>query len=132
PEKPVAVLVMNGTNDPLVAYKGGDVRLFKNGKSRGKIISNDDYLEFWKEKNNCTIKEETVIIPDSYERDESRVEVTSYSGCDERGALKFYKIKGGGHTWPGGKQYLGKRIIGYTNRDINACEEIWDFFKSLD
>ncbi|MBT8267858.1 MAG: prolyl oligopeptidase family serine peptidase [Bacteroidia bacterium] len=132
PEKPVAVLVMNGTDDPLVPYDGGDVRLFKRGKSRGKIVSNDNYLDFWKERNNCTLQEEPIILPDNYERDYSTVSVTTYGDCSDGGALKFYKIVGGGHTWPGGKQYLGKRIIGYTNRDINACEEIWNFFNSLD
>ena len=132
PSKPVAVLVMNGTDDPLVPYEGGDVRLFKRGKSRGKIISNDDYIHYWKEKNNCVSQDETINLPDSYKRDGSTVSVTNYNNCDDGGALKFYKINGGGHTWPGGKQYLGKRIIGYTNRDINACEEIWNFFSSLD
>ena len=132
PSKPVAVLVMNGTDDPLVPYKGGDIRLFKRGKSRGKIISNDDYLDYWKNKNNCSTVEKSIDLPNTYERDGSTVSVTNYGNCDEGGALKFYKINGGGHTWPGGKQYLGKRIIGYTNRDINACEEIWAFFSSLE
>lgn len=132
PEKAVAVLVMNGTDDPIVPYAGGEIRLFKRGKSRGKIISNDDYLEFWKQQNNCTEQLPVENVPDRNSNDGSTVSISTYTNCDTGGALKFYKIKGGGHTWPGGKQYLGKRWIGVTNRDINACEEIWKFFSSLD
>jgi polyhydroxybutyrate depolymerase len=132
PEKPVAVLVINGTDDPLVPYEGGDVRLFRRGKSRGKIISNDYFLKFWQEKNECTQKQPVVVLPDRYKKDGTTVSVTTYTNCKSGGALKFYKIEGGGHTWPGGKQYLGKRLIGNTSREINACDEIWAFFNSLD
>ena len=132
PQKPVAVLVMNGTDDPIVPYAGGDVRLFKRGKSRGKIVSNDDYVKFWKEKNGCTEEQPTLELPDRKKRDGTTVSITTYTNCETGGALKFYKINGGGHTWPGGKQYLGKKLIGNTSREINACDEIWEFFSSLD
>ena len=131
PDRPVAVLVMNGTDDPIVPYAGGDVKLFKNGKSRGKILSNDDYLELWKEKNGCTEQQPAVHLPNKDPEDGTTVTVTTYTNCKTGGALKFYKIEGGGHTWPGGKQYLGKRVIGNTSYDINACDEIWGFFTSL-
>lgn len=131
PQKPVAVLVMNGTDDPIVPYAGGDVRLFKSGKSRGKIVSNDDYIEFWKEKNGCTEEKPTIELPDKKKEDGTTVSITTYTNCETGGALKSYKINGGGHTWPGGKQYLGKKLIGNTSREINACDEIWDFFSSL-
>lgn len=131
PEKPVAVIVFNGTDDPLVPYKGGDIRLFKRGRSRGRIISNDDYLKFWQQKNKCIQKEAEVQLPDKYKADGTTVSITTYTNCKTKGALKFYKIKGGGHTWPGGKPYLGKRIIGNTSKEINACDEIWEFFSAL-
>jgi poly(3-hydroxybutyrate) depolymerase len=35
---------------------------------------------------------------------------------------------GGGHTWPGGYQYLPEFLIGKTNRDLDASKAIWDFF----
>jgi polyhydroxybutyrate depolymerase len=39
------------------------------------------------------------------------------------------RVDGGGHTWPGGAQYLPVAWIGHTNRDIDATETIWRFFK---
>jgi len=131
PSQPVAVLLMNGTDDPLVPYDGGMIRLVNKSKTRGEVISTDDYLEFWKDRNSCEI-DTTIKLPNSDKRDDSTVSLTTYKNCDEGGALRFYKVNGGGHTWPGGKQYLPKKMVGTTNRDINACDEIWKFFSSLD
>lgn len=130
PEKPVAVLVMNGTEDPLVPYDGGEIKI-RGWKSRGSIISNDDFVSYWKNINGCNTQVPVINLPDQKRWDGTKVSVTTYSDCDERGALKFYKIEGGGHTWPGGKQYLGRKWIGRTSKEINACDEIWDFFSSL-
>ena len=41
----------------------------------------------------------------------------------------LYRVEGGGHTWPGGFQYLGERSIGRTNRDLDATDVIWSFFQ---
>ena len=128
PTASVAVLVMNGTDDPLVPYNGGQIKVFK--KTRGEILSTDQYLDFWKNQNNCNQDPIITQLPDSNSKDKSTVSVVSYT-CDKQNPVVLYKIKGGGHTWPGGRQYLGKRLIGVTNRDINACDVIWKFFSSL-
>ncbi len=128
PEKPVAVMVMNGTDDPLVPYNGGQVKVFR--KTRGEIVSTDEIMDFWKAENGCEVKQDKVELPDSVD-DGTTVSVTKYTNCKEEGTLVLYTINGGGHTWPGGKQYLGKALIGKTNRDIVACDVIWDFFKAL-
>ena len=128
PKKPVAVMVMNGTDDPLVPYDGGMVKVFR--KTRGEIVSTDDYVDFWKTKNGCELKQDIIDLPDTVVEG-TTVSVTKYTNCKKQGALVLYTVNGGGHTWPGGKQYLGERWIGKTNRDIVACDVIWDFFKSL-
>ena len=128
PEKPMAIMVMNGTDDPLVPYNGGQVMVFR--KTRGEIVSTDEYVAFWKDKNDCEVNQDKVDLPDIAD-DGTTVSVSKYSDCKEEGALVLYTVDGGGHTWPGGKQYLGERWIGKTNRDIVACDVIWDFFKTL-
>jgi polyhydroxybutyrate depolymerase len=40
------------------------------------------------------------------------------------------RVDGVGHTWPGGKQYLPKLIIGTTSDSFNAAATIWQFFAS--
>lgn len=128
PEKPMAIMVMNGTKDKLVPYDGGEVKVFK--KTRGKIISTDALIDFWKKQNDCTTKKSTVKLEDTVD-DGTTVFVEEYSNCNDRGSLILYKINEGGHTWPGGKQYLGEWLIGKTNRDIVACDVIWNYFKFL-
>jgi len=121
-------MVMNGTDDPLVPYDGGPVRVFR--KTRGEIVSTDEIVAFWKAKNDCEVKQDKIDLPNTVD-DGTTVSVTKYTNCKEQGALVLYTVNRGGHTWPGGKQYLGERWIGKTNRDIVACDVIWDFFKAL-
>lgn len=119
---------MNGTDDPLVPYGGGTVKVFR--KTRGEIVSTDEFVDFWKAENGYTVKQDKVDLPNTA-AEGTTVSKTEYTNCKDQGALVLYTINGGGHTWPGGKQYLVERWIGKTNRDIVACDVIWDFFKTL-
>jgi len=129
PSQATAVLVMNGTEDKLVPYNGGEIKVLR--KKRGEIISTDQFLQFWKKQNDCTVQKPTIQLP-NLKADGTTVSVKEYTNCNDRGALILYKINGGGHTWAGGKQYLGERWVGKTSRDIVACDVIWEFFQSLD
>ena len=121
-------MVINGTDDPLVPYNGGQIKVFR--KTRGTILSTDDYIEFWRAHNQCSQEAIPVLLPNMDPEDGSTV-VSNHYDCD-KDPVVLYTVNGGGHTWPGGRQYLGKRIIGTTNRDFNACDHIWQFFNSLD
>ena len=63
-----------------------------------------------------------------YTGDGCRIVRHVYGGCSGADTV-LCEIKGGGHTWPGGPQYLPVSIIGRTCRDFDATERIWDFFK---
>lgn len=125
PEQPVSVLVMNGTADPLVPYGGGPV-----ARDRGATIPTSEIVSKWAAVNRCAGNPTTVSLPDGNSADGSRVKVTTYSACAQRTEVVLYTIEGGGHTWPGGAQYLPARLIGPVNRDIDATEVIWRFFAS--
>jgi polyhydroxybutyrate depolymerase len=127
-ETPSAVLVINGTADPLVPYDGGYVTVFR--QKRGKVISTADFIALWKEKNGCLDVVDSLEIKNSVD-DGTYVRMKKYANCKNASTVAIYTVYGGGHCWPGGKQYLGKRIIGKTNYDINATDIIWDFFKNL-
>jgi len=43
--------------------------------------------------------------------------------CD----VDFYRIDGGGHTWPGSPQTLPRFLFGSTSQTISATRVIWDF-----
>ena len=127
PAAPVSVLVINGTADPLVPYAGGHVRTAFG--PRGEIWSTDRTVAFWARHNRCPAQPAVRALPDRDTGDGSHIVEADYRGC--AGApVKLLRVEGGGHTWPGGVQYLPVNWIGPTNRDLDASEAIWNFFKS--
>jgi polyhydroxybutyrate depolymerase len=128
PARPVPMLVINGTDDPLVPYQGGLVRAF--GRNRGLIWSTQRTVEFWANLNGCSGAARSVALPD---RDPSDGTITirhDYQGCP-RTPVTQLEVKGGGHTWPGASQYLPVGLVGQVSRDFDASEVISAFFKLL-
>ncbi|MEM7401411.1 MAG: PHB depolymerase family esterase [Pseudomonadota bacterium] len=122
----VGLMLMNGTEDPIVPYDGGYVELF--GKKRGKIASTRMTIDRWLEMLRC--KNEPIIseLPDN-EKDGTTVTTFEYRQCNGNGTISLYRINGGGHTWPGAKSHNLKRIVGKTSQELIACDTIWEFFK---
>ena len=125
---PLSVCVISGTSDPLVPWEGGIVGFKRN--PRGVVISVPDSVNFWVINNNCNNTSETTLLPDTDPNDGTRVKRHKYSNGDNNTEVVLYEIINGGHTWPDGYQYLSKKFIGRTCKDINANEVIWDFFKN--
>jgi poly(3-hydroxybutyrate) depolymerase len=48
---------------------------------------------------------------------------------DGHGGRALYAIQGGGHSVPHPAMH-GWRLLGNSNRDIHAADEIWEFFQS--
>lgn len=128
PGRPVGMLLINGTDDPIVPYDGGTVEIFWT--KRGEILSTDDTLRFWARHNRCGPTPATVQLPDRQPDDDTRVDRISYSGCASGRGVQLLRIRGGGHTWPGGAPFLTERLVGKVSNDIVACDEIWNFFRS--
>ena len=126
PARPISVMIINGTDDPIVPYNGGEVRLL--GSSRGAVTSTDDTARFWARFDKCPDNPTVEKLPDSDPGDNTRVKKISYGPCGGGTRVVLYRVEGGGHTWPGGLHYLFTRMIGYTSRDLNACDRIADFF----
>ncbi len=127
-ESAVSLAVFNGTEDPLVPYYGGQIKVFR--QERGEVLSTDETIRIWLSKNRCTLEPQVTELPDLTD-DGTRVVKVEYAQCSANSKVLLYRIDGGGHTWPGGRQYLSVRLIGRTSRDINACDEIWSFFRNL-
>jgi len=127
PKNSVAMLIINGTADPLVPYEGGEVH-FLNMKV-GKVTSTVESVNFWVSNNKINNSPKFDYLPDTNPADGCRVKRTSYGNIGEKGEVVLITIEGGGHTWAGGMQYAHKMWIGKTCRDINACDMIWEFCK---
>jgi polyhydroxybutyrate depolymerase len=119
PQRPVPVLQIHGTADPIRPYEGGE--------ARGMVLSAPASVAFWGSKNGCSSEPSSTNLPDTAQ-DGTTVTLTSYSGCQQGADVQHYIVVEGGHTWPGGLQYLPERMVGKTSQDINASEVIWKFF----
>ncbi len=129
PEKPVSVFIIQGTDDKLVPYDGnGSIGLGRR-KNRGKIISTDAAIALWTGHNKTDQTPAKAKLPDSNRRDGCTVETFLWANGKADTEVKFFKLNGGGHTWPGGQQYLPKFLVGNVCRDFSATEVIWKFFK---
>ena len=131
-QHPISILVMNGTDDPLLPYDGGSVgRRDTDKKARGTVLSTDKTIQYWLSKNKITTSPTTEIFPNISRRDRSTVEVSRYRGGIDDTEVILYKIIGGGHTEPSLKEHyraIYKMIVGQQNRDIEMAEEVFQFF----
>jgi len=124
---PIGIAVINGTEDPLVPYDGGVITVGK--KKRDEVLSTAETIKLWKKRNGCDSKlsTKTIINP---ARDLMHVEKTEWRTCTGAPVV-LYRIVGGGHTWPSGKQYLPKIVVGRVNKDIDGAETAWKFFREF-
>lgn len=129
PSRAMPVLIIGGTGDPLVPWNGGHVHLFR--RKLGKVLSFADTTRFWVEHNGCSPVPEISWLPDVDPEDGTHIRKKVYGRCNQGVKVVLYEIQGGGHTWPGGPQYLPEWIIGINSKDMNAGEVIWDFFEGF-
>lgn len=120
PQTPVSVIYFHGRADPLRYFEGG-------GAPGGDTMSARAMTEWWVEKNGCPSTPLVENLPDAV-NDGTTVTRELYGPGRDGAEVAFYIIEGGGHTWPGGLQYLPESTIGKTCRDINASELMWEFF----
>lgn len=126
PEHKLPVLLMNGTDDPLVPWNGGPVGYF--GKRRGKVVSTNETIRFWKTHNGCNAGI-VAWLPDRDRKDGSRVRVTTWRNQGGSCEVVLYRVEGGGHTFPGSDVPDRRLLLGRKNNDIDGPEVIWSFFK---
>jgi polyhydroxybutyrate depolymerase len=121
PSRPLPVVMINGTSDPVVKYDGG---VGKNG--RIQTISVEDTAKDWAKLNHCAEKPNHSKLP-SKGKGGMETKVATYEGCQEGAQVVLYSVKGAGNTWPGGEQYEVENTIGKTSEDLNANDVIWSF-----
>ena len=109
----VPVLQISGTNDMVVPMDGS----MSSAGGWGGAPKIQDIMNYWGDINECT-QIQTQNLPDSNKTDNSYVSIEKKVDCFNNNQVWFYTVYGGAHTWPGA----------WGNMDINASEEIWDFF----
>ncbi|MFJ3234117.1 alpha/beta hydrolase family esterase [Streptomyces sp. NPDC086787] len=125
PRRPLPVMIINGTQDPLVPYDGGASRA---DSSETPLLSVADTAAKWRTVDGCT--GETVRSLPPVPGDRTATGVAAAVSCHGGTQVEVYTVTDGGHTWPGGKQYLPAALVGLTTTQFDASEALWGFFRS--
>lgn len=121
PTRAIPVTLIAGTEDPLVPYEGGVV-----AKDRGTALSAAATVQGWRERNGC---DEDPVVTDWPDLQDDGTTIHEERSCaGEDGEVRWLEVRGGGHTWPGGSQYLPRFVIGRVSRDLDATDEIVRWF----
>jgi polyhydroxybutyrate depolymerase len=105
PGRPVPLLNMHGTADPLLPYNGIPVSVNPNWP----LPSLPVYMQTWAARDGCT-HGPTIFLR------EPKVTGMQWTGCRGNVSVVHYRIEGGGHAWP-------PLINGQT-----PAEVMWQFF----
>lgn len=114
--RPVPLINVHGTADPLVPYEGG-----RKLVSPRPFTAVSTWTANWARRNQCA----PVPVASAVAEDVTRLE---YTACAADAAVVLYSVRGGGHAWPGGKPFPAW-LVGRTTRSIDATSLMWDFFR---
>ncbi len=120
--RPVALV--DGTEDPLVPFAGGEVRVL--GSRRGRVIGAEATFAAFRDVAGCRSVEAEPPL-DRIADDGTALVVRRAVGCRPGVNVVLYEVQGGGHAWPGGLPYLGKWLIGKVSQELDATDETWRF-----
>jgi polyhydroxybutyrate depolymerase len=103
PSRPVPAVTFHGTADATVEY-----------------APIPGFVAAWAARNHCFPNASVEpVAPD--------VALTRYL-CPTGSEVGFYRVEGGGHTWPGSAFSRQVPSLGFTTLSIHATDIMWDFF----
>ena len=125
PVRAVPALVIAGTNDRVVRYDGWL-------SPEDRLTSVPETMEFWRRQHGCTGQKDSVL-PKKVEANPTRSVLVEWTGCRIEGALRLYRVQGGGHRLPSinsPSPVIDPRF-GQRSQDFETADEVWSFLKPL-
>ncbi|MEM1132462.1 MAG: hypothetical protein AAGH53_05970 [Pseudomonadota bacterium] len=132
PTSPTPIMMLNGTEDPLIRFEGGVVGV--NGPPTRSVL---DTVAYWATANLAGASPDEVnLFPDADPDDGCRITENIYRSTSNGGAvLVYYQADGGGHSIPQpdapprSPQFVA--ALGPQCRDVQGVELVYAFFRSL-
>ena len=119
------VLMMNGTDDLLNAYDGGEKIIFGIAK-RGRVMPTPKVADLFAKLNGVDQQSVVETLTNVDATDDTRVTKKSWRQVG-RPPVVLYSINGGGHVIPQ-PHYRFPRMYGLTSRDVDFPRIVVDFF----
>lgn len=143
PTRAVPVVAFHGTEDQFLPYEGGlgsavddlptpdgsgtlgdspdAAEERRRGRATGRTVP--DVMAAWGERNGCDTDE---VATERIGDDVVRLSVACPAGAE----VEWYRVDGGGHSWPGSEFSRNiEDIVGATTFTISANEVMWEFFR---
>lgn len=124
-QKATSVMIMNGTDDPLVPYAGGEINLLGLFYKGGEIISSRasaQYFAAWAHLAGPPQTSEKTVA------EGVRVEQNRWRNQEGKTEVELVTIHGGGHGLP--QPYSQRpRLLGPSPMEPNGPAMIWAFFE---
>jgi len=118
------VLGIDGTADPIVPFAGGGVYDDRNGD----VLSAEETIATYRRADGCGNGQ--TLAPTPVASDGTSATFQRWSGCAGGTSVELATVHGGGHGWPGGRQYFASRLVGVVSQAFDANTYIWEFFKT--
>lgn len=124
-ERPVPMLYLTGTADPLNLIGGGVPKTLGGASDPVRAKPKPpvrDSIRKWAKACGCP-----ELPSDVSEGDGVRTE--TYVPGAGGAQVVFIAVDGLGHTWPGGQSLLPEAVVGKRSDKIKATDAIWEFFQ---
>lgn len=109
-KRPIPIITFHAVDDQNNVYVLGE-----NARPYWRM-GVETALDKWRQANGCSLANDD-------ERLSRVVTLYRWTDCSGGAGIHFYHATSGGHTWPGSDQ-------NGANRDVDASELIWAFFKA--
>ena len=121
--EPVPVLIMVGTDDPLMPFNGGDI---DNG-GRGTVRSSFDTRDYWLGQNGADPVATQTVLDDVDPNDGCLLVQHDHVALTGGSDVRFTIMQGGGHAIPSTDPAANSNF-GPQCRDAEGARLAWEFF----
>ena len=124
PTRPLPVIAVDGTNDPVQFYDGWLSPTIH-------LLSVPETMAFWWRLNGCT-GEKATRLPHRNRDDPTRILLLEWTGCATGNPVMLYRVSGGGHIAPSFTDHAADAPdMGRQSRDIETADVLWDAFARI-
>ena len=124
PGRPLPVLQVHGSADRYARYDGGPPQgpltravLRRPG---GRSVGVEAWAQYWLARNGVRGGPVVEPIPPD-------TTIRRWQGSSPASDVVFYRVEGGGHTWPGSTFHLPQMLFGPTSHTFSATRVSWAF-----